>query len=108
MAVPIMKFIFPGKYEGFEILKIFIYNNSIYNINSNNNINIQGVGNYIVPVINLFIGCIVKIILTLILVPMPEFNIYGAVIASIVAYIVATILNIILLKIKLKIRIEFI
>ena len=37
---------------------------------------------------------------------MPEFNIYGAVIASIVAYIVITILNIIYLKL-IKNKIEF-
>ena len=67
---------------------------------------LQGIGSYIIPVINLFIGCIVKVILTMVLVPMRDFNIYGAVAASIGAYVVATILNVIAMKVKLKVRLN--
>lgn len=56
------------------------------------------------PVINLLIGCIIKIVLTWILVPLGAFNIYGAVIASFGAYTVVSILNIITMKYKLRIK----
>ena len=105
MSLPIMKLIFPGRYEGFEILRYLSITIPFVILTQTTTSILQGVGKYIAPVINLFIGCIVKLILTLILVPMPEFNIYGAVIASIAAYVVTTILNIVLLKINLKTRI---
>lgn len=102
LAEPIMKVIFPGKFEGFMILKYLSLSIPFIIMTQTTTSVMQGVGHYIRPIINLFIGCIVKIILTYILVPLPNFNIYGAVIASIAAYIIATGLNLISLKVKLR------
>lgn len=102
LAEPIMKVIFPGKFEGFMILKYLSLSIPFIIMTQTSTSIMQGVGHYIRPIINLFIGCIVKIILTYILVPLPNFNIYGAVLASVTAYITATILNLISLKVKLK------
>jgi len=102
LSEPIMKVIFPGKFEGFMILKYLSLSIPFIIMTQTTTSVMQGVGHYIRPIINLFIGCIVKIILTYILVPLPNFNIYGAVIASIAAYIIATVLNLISLKIKLR------
>ncbi len=106
MAEPIMKLIFPGRYEGFEILRYLSITVPFVILTQTTTSILQGVGKYILPVVNLFIGCAIKLILTLVLVPMPKFNIYGAVIASIAAYVITTILNIILLKMNLKTRIR--
>lgn len=106
MAEPIMKLIFPGRYEGFEILRYLSLTVPFVILTQTTTSILQGVGRYILPVVNLFIGCGIKLILTLMLVPMPKFNIYGAVIASILAYIVTTILNMILLKVNLKTKIK--
>lgn len=105
MAEPIMKFIFPGRYDGFEILKYLSLTVPFVILTQTTTAILQGIGKYTLPVLNLFIGCGVKLILTLILVPIPKFNIYGAVIASILAYISTTILNLIVLKISLKAKI---
>ena len=67
---------------------------------------LQGTGHYIKPVINLLIGCIVKVILTWTLMPVKYLNIYGAVIGTISAYVIASILNIIVLKVTLKIKLD--
>ena len=48
-----------------------------------------------------------KVILTWILVPIPEINIYGAVIASIGAYVVSSLLNLLTMNFALKIKLKF-
>lgn len=106
LAEPVMKLIFPGRFEGIEILKYLSLSIPFIIITQTTTSILQGTGNYIKPVINLLIGCIVKIILTWTLVSMKSFNIYGAVIASIGAYLVSTILNLITLKVTLKIKLN--
>ena len=106
LAVPIMKLIFPGRYDGILILKYLSISVPFIVITQTTTSIMQGIGHYIRPIINLFLGCIVKIILTFILVPIPEINIYGAVIASISAYLVAAILNLISLRSRLKLRLD--
>lgn len=108
LAGPIMMVIFPGKYDGILILKYLSISVPFIIITQTTTSIMQGIGHYIRPIINLFIGCIVKVILTYLLVPIPEINIYGAVIASIAAYIIATALNMISIKRKLKLRLNVI
>jgi len=59
------------------------------------------------PVINLSIGCIVKIIITLALVPVPNINVYGAVIGTVAGYTIIAVLNIALLKRTLRTKINY-
>lgn len=104
LAEPVMKFIFPGKFEGIEILKYLSLTIPFIIITQTTTAILQGTGNYIKPVINLLIGCIIKIVLTCVLVPMEDFNIYGAVIASFGAYIAVSVLNILTMKFTLRVR----
>lgn len=106
MAEPIMKFIFPGRYEGIEILKYLSLSIPFIIITQTTTSIIQGVGSYILPVINLFVGCIVKIVLTISLVPQKDINIFGAVIATLGAYFVVTMLNVIVIKVKLGVKMQ--
>ena len=106
LAGPIMKLIFPGKWDGILILKYLSLSVPFIIITQTTTSIMQGIGHYIRPIINLFIGCIIKIILTFVLVPMANINIYGAVIASISAYLVSTILNLISLKKRLKLKLD--
>ncbi|OOM82053.1 stage V sporulation protein B [Clostridium puniceum] len=106
LAEPIMKFIFPGRFEGIEILKYLSLTIPFIIITQTTTAILQGTGNYIMPVINLLMGCVIKIVLTEILVPLEQFNIYGAVIASFGAYTIVSILNIITMKYKLRIKLN--
>jgi len=106
LAGPIMMIIFPGKYDGILILKYLSISVPFIIITQTTTSIMQGIGHYIRPIINLFIGCIVKVLLTYLLIPIPEINIYGAVIASIAAYIIVTILNMISIKRKLKLSLK--
>ena len=101
-----MKFIFPGRSDGIEILKYLSISIPFIIITQTTTSILQSIGVYILPVVNLFIGCIVKIILTMVLVPIENMNIYGAVIASIGAYIVSSFLNILVMKVKLKTKMQ--
>ena len=101
-----MKFIFPGRFEGIEILKYLSLTVPFIVITQTTTAILQGTGNYIKPVINLLIGCIIKIVLTWTLVPMEQFNIYGAVIASFSAYAGVSILNIITMKFTLRVKLN--
>ena len=106
LAEPIMKLIFPGRFEGIEILKYLSLTIPFIIITQTTTAILQGTGSYMLPVINLLFGCLIKIVLTMTLVPMEQFNIYGAVIASFGAYTVVSILNIISMKCKLRIKIN--
>ncbi|MCI9598727.1 MAG: polysaccharide biosynthesis protein [Firmicutes bacterium] len=55
---------------------------------------LQGVGKQMIPVCNLGIGIIVKIVITWILTGIPAINILGAATGTVTAYLIAAILNI--------------
>lgn len=59
---------------------------------------LQGMSMQNRPAFNLFIGAIVKIVLTYVLVGIPSVNIYGAAFSTVAAYATATILNLYTLK----------
>jgi stage V sporulation protein B len=59
---------------------------------------LQGLGKPMIPVINLFVGAIVKVVLTYTLTGINSFNVQGAAIGTVGAYIVASTMNIIAVK----------
>ncbi|HYE69450.1 MAG TPA: polysaccharide biosynthesis protein [Anaerovoracaceae bacterium] len=59
---------------------------------------LQGLGKPMIPVINLFIGAIVKVALTYTLTGISSINVQGAAIGTVGAYIVASTMNIIAVK----------
>ncbi len=67
---------------------------------------LQGIGKQVIPVINLFIGVIVKIGVTWILTSIPFINIVGAAIGTISAYVIAATLDFLALRRYTKIRID--
>ncbi len=60
-----------------------------------------------IPIISLFIGCSIKIILTIVLVLIPNVNIYGAIISSLVCYLICSIINVGVLLKKVKIKLSY-
>jgi stage V sporulation protein B len=106
LAHPILDLLFPGQSQGFSILQYSAISIPFIIIAQTSTAILQGLGYYIVPVLNLAAGCILKIVFTMTLVPIPYINIYGAIFGSIVGYATAAILNVILLKKKLNISIN--
>ena len=56
---------------------------------------IQGAGKPYLPLKNLAIGAAIKVILSVVLIRLPQFNIYGAAIGTVACYTVTALLNII-------------
>lgn len=106
LAGPIMKLIFFDKYEGIEILRYLSISIPFIIVTQTTTSVLQATNYYIRPVVNLIIGCILKVILTAILVPILKINIFGAVISSVASYMLVTILNLISLKSKTKCNIS--
>lgn len=107
MANPIMRLIFPGHSSGSDILKYLSISIPFIVLFQTTTAILQGVGKYLLPVVNLFLGCMVKVFITIHLVPMANVNIYGAVLGTIVGYLVATMLNVIAFRVKLKIKLKY-
>ncbi len=59
---------------------------------------LQGLGKPMIPVLNLFVGALVKVVLTYTLTGVQDINVKGAAIGTVGAYIVASALNIIAVK----------
>jgi len=56
---------------------------------------LQGLGKVFIPVTNLAIGAVVKIVLSMILIRVPDINVKGAAIGTVACYSIAAILNVI-------------
>ncbi|AWZ49596.1 polysaccharide biosynthesis protein [Clostridiaceae bacterium 14S0207] len=107
LAYPIMNLIFKGDVGGYEILKYMSLSLPFIVLTQCSTTLLQAMNNFYAPVKNLAIGCIAKVIITYVLVPLPGINIYGAVIGSTLGYIIACILNLILIRKKLNMSINF-
>ncbi|MCT4604630.1 MAG: polysaccharide biosynthesis protein [Marinisporobacter sp.] len=68
---------------------------------------LQGLGKPAVPVINLFIGSIFKVLATYFLTAIPSLNVRGAAIGTVMAYMVAAILNFLAVKRMTKTKFDF-
>lgn len=74
MAEPIMNLLFPGKADGFMILKYLSISVPFLVGTQITTSILQGMGYYYRPVFHLFIGCILKVVLTMNLIPIKIFK----------------------------------
>lgn len=97
LAYPILLLLFPQRPEecrmAANVLRVFGVSIISLSIMRTCSSALQGVAKMNIPVINLLIGAIFKIIVTYILVGIHSINIVGAAIGTLVAYTVAAILN---------------
>lgn len=69
---------------------------------------LQGLGRQDIPVRNLLIGALSKLVVTYILVGIPELNVRGAALGTVTAYTVASLLNFIAIKKHIDIKFSFV
>ena len=97
MAYPILTLLYPMRQTEAEmaVLNLQILSLSVITLSAMRTFStsLQAVGKMYLPVVNLFIGALVKIVLSYILVGIPQLNINGAAIGSVMAYLVAAYLN---------------
>lgn len=107
LAEPIMATIFPGNDGGAYILRYLSISIPFLVLMQITTSILQGLGKMKIPVINMIIGSLIKVALTITLVPIKSININGAVISSIVAYAIITILNMSYLKYYTKYKVNW-
>ena len=97
LAGPILHLLYPTKPDEAEmaihtlqILSLGIVTLSVMRTLS---ASLQGIGKMTLPVINLGIGALIKIVATYILVGIPSLNVNGAAIGTVIAYLTAALLN---------------
>ncbi|MBU3180349.1 putative polysaccharide biosynthesis protein [Clostridium psychrophilum] len=108
MAYPIMNLVFMKDAAGYEILKYISICIPFVILTQTSTAILQSIGNYMKPVYNLAIGCIVKVVITYVLVSLSSVNIYGAVIGTILGYVTSCLLNMHELKKSLNIKFNFV
>ena len=94
----ILKILFPNASLGAELLKISAWNIIIVVLIQTVNGALQGLGIFKMPVIALSIGGILKLILNLILIRIPNLGIKGAIISTIMSQLMTLIICLITLK----------
>lgn len=84
LGQPIYKLLYPSVPDGYKLLQLSAISLIFIALNQTISGSLQGCGKIYAPATGLFIGCIVKFILNVILIRRPSINIYGAPISSIV------------------------
>ncbi len=107
MANPILNLLFPGHSSGYLILKYLSISIPFIILTQTSTAILQGTGCYIKPVLCLTFGCIIKVILTYVLVSIPWINIYGAIIGTVTGYVFTAAVNMYLIHSKLKITANY-
>ncbi|MBQ8636934.1 MAG: polysaccharide biosynthesis protein [Clostridia bacterium] len=89
LAKPIFLLLYPGAPEGYQLLMLSSIALIFIALNQTISGSLQGSGKIYAPATGLFIGCIAKFILNVLLIRIPAINIYGAPIGSIVCQIIS-------------------
>ncbi len=106
-AGPILKLLFPNASNGATILQLSSLAIIFTILDQTINGALQGYGKLKIPVISLGCGVIAKLILNLILVPIPEIGVNGAAIASVVCHLVAFVIAMVSLMKNIKLDLTF-
>lgn len=97
-AEPILKLLFPNAYLGKTMLQISSLSIVFVAINQTVGGVLQGLNKVKVPIISIAAGSIVKLILNVILLPIEELNVNGAIIATIISHFVTFLVSLSYLK----------
>ncbi len=89
LAKPIYMLLYSGAPEGFELLQLSSVALIFIALNQTISGSLQGCGKVFAPATGLFIGCVVKFILNVVLIRIPAINIFGAPISSIACQVIS-------------------
>lgn len=88
-AQPILNLLYPNAKEGALLLQLISVSVIFSILDQTINGALQGFGKVMIPATALGIGCLVKLVLNIVLLKIPFFNVYGAAIGSIACHAVA-------------------
>ena len=102
LADPILKLLFPAASSGAGLLMVASITLVFTAIAQTVYGSLQGLGKVFVPATSIGIGCIIKLILNILLIPIPKINIYGAAIGSLACQFTACFLSVRVLSKNIK------
>ena len=105
-AEPIIKILFPNATSGAQLLQMSSISILFILLSQTMSGALQGLGKVKIPTIALGIGVIIKLILNIILIPIPQIGIYGAAIGSVVCHIISFTIEFIALQEYLKLELN--
>lgn len=103
----ILKLLFPAQSSGVLVLQISSLTILFTVLAQTINGALQGLGKVMVPAIAFSIGVVVKLILNIILIPIPSIGVNGAVIGTIACNVIACIIGFSVLKKNMDIKFQF-
>lgn len=106
-AEQILNLLFPNANQGVLILQISAFTIIFTILDQTINGALQGFGKVMVPAIALGCGVITKLVLNIILVPIPSIGVNGAAIGSVACHLVAFIITINILRKNIKLDLSF-
>ena len=89
LAEPIYNLLYPNAPDGYSLLQLSSVALIFIALNQTISGSLQGMGKIYAPATGLFIGCIAKVILNILLIRQPQINIYGAPISSIACQVIS-------------------
>ena len=106
-AQPILNLLYPNANQGAVLLQFIAIGTLFSILDQTINGALQGLGKVMVPAMALGTGCIVKLILNVILLRIPDLNVYGAAIGSIACHAVAFTIVFNVLKKHVQLKLPF-
>ena len=106
LAKPIFLLLYPGAPDGYQLLMLSSIALIFIALNQTISGSLQGCGKILAPATGLFIGCIAKFILNVILIRIPQINIYGAPIGSIFCQVISFTYGFTVLRRSVPVRIS--
>ena len=108
LAEPIYGLIYPNAKYGYDLLQLSSIALIFIALNQTISGSLQGLGKVFAPATGLFIGCIAKLILNIILIRQPNIHIYGAPISSIACQVISFSYGFTILAKNMSVRLGFI
>lgn len=105
LAKPIYQLIYPSAPLGYELLAMTAISMIFSALNQTMSGALQGIGKVYVPAAGLLIGCVIKVILNILLIRIPQINIMGAVISTIVCQFTAFAVSFVVMSRYISIKI---
>lgn len=98
LSYPILKLIFPLAPDGHKLLQMYSIVGIFISFNMVFNSALNGLGKVKIPPVIVLISAIIKIVLNIILIPIPSINIYGSPIASLASQITIFVITFFILR----------
>lgn len=96
LARPILSLIFQGMSDGWVLMQILSIAAFFIVIAQTSTSILNGIGRTFLPVVSMIIGSIIKIIFSIVFIPLPELNIKAAAYGTLFAYAVIAVIDLIL------------